>query len=111
MVGVPTTDEKLPTKVQKLPQVGNHASVDMGKIISLKPDQVYVDSELTEDYASKLKEQHIKMTTLDFSDYATMRQKITMIGQKYGRQKQASQLKQKLQIKNAQRQKSRKSCY
>ena len=44
LVGVPTTNEKLPTKVQKLPQVGNHVSVDMEKIISLKPDQVYVDS-------------------------------------------------------------------
>lgn len=108
LVGVPTTNEKLPTKVQKLPQVGNHVSVDMEKIISLKPDQVYVDSELTEDYASKLKEQHIKMTTLNFSDYATMRQTIIKIGKKYGRQKQASQLKKQLQIKKVQRQKKPK---
>ena len=108
LVGVPTTNEKLPAKEQKLPHVGNHVSVDMEKIISLKPDRVYVDSELTEDYAGKLKEQGIKMSSLNFSDYPAMRKTITEIVNKYSRQKQAKNLNQQLKIKNVQRKKKPK---
>ena len=40
------------------------------------------NSELTEDYAGKLKEQGIKMSSLNFSDYPAMRKTITEIGNK-----------------------------
>lgn len=108
LAGVPTTTEKLPAKIQDKPRVGNHVAINMEKIISLKPDEVYVDSELTEDYAAKLKEQHVKMTALHFDDYAALRQTITKVGQKYGRQKQAEELKRQLQIKNVSREKKPK---
>lgn len=103
LAGVPTTTEKLPKRVQNKPKVGNHVAVDLEKIVSLKPDEVYVDSELTEDYAAKLKEQHIKMTALHFDDYAAMRQTIIALGKKYDRQAQAKQLNKKLQVKRVKR--------
>ena len=69
LVGVPTPGEQqtLPKRYTKLPQFGNHVAPNLEKMSSLKPDVVYLDSALVDDYQQKLASDHIATQTLDFS--------------------------------------------
>lgn len=77
LVGVPTPGEQqtLPKRYAKLPQVGNHVAPNLEKMSSLKPDVVYLDSALVDDYQQKLASDHIATQTLDFSTLDTLKSK------------------------------------
>lgn len=98
LVGVPTSTEKMPTRYANVPKVGNHVSINFEQIIKVKPSVVYVDSELTDEYAGKLKEQHINMQALNFQNYAKLRTGITQLGKTYHKQKQAQRLNQAIAL-------------
>ena len=102
LVGVPTANKlsELPVKMRKLPKVGNHIAVNFEKIVALKPSVVYVDQALTDDYRTKLQAQHIKMVTLDFTNYGTLKQSITQLGQQYQRVAKAQALISHIKLKS-----------
>lgn len=69
LVGVLTPGEQqtLPKRYAKLPRFSNHVAPNLEKMSSLKPDVVYLDSALVDDYQQKLASDHIATQTLDFS--------------------------------------------
>lgn len=110
LVGVPTPSslDKLPNKVQALPKVGNHVTVNFEKIVALKPSIVYVDQALTDDYQIKLEAQHIKMQALNFSNYDMLKKSIKELGKQYQRTAQADKLLKKISLKNVKKSKKGK---
>lgn len=100
LVGVPTPGEQqtLPKRYAKLPQVGNHVAPNLEKMSSLKPDVVYLDSALVDDYQQKLDSNHIASQTLDFSTLDTLKSSITTVGKQYNKQSEANKLVKQLTI-------------
>lgn len=100
LVGVPTPGEQqtLPKRYAKLPQVGNHVAPNLEKMSSLKPDVVYLDSALVDDYQQKLDSDHIASQTLDFSTLDTLKSSITTVGKQYNKQSEANKLVKQLTI-------------
>ena len=100
LVGVPTPGEQqtLPKRYAKLPQVGNHVAPNLEKMSSLKPDVVYLDSALVDDYQQKLDSDHIASQTLDFSTLDTLQSSITTVGKQYNKQSEANKLVKQLTI-------------
>ncbi|WP_268871643.1 ABC transporter substrate-binding protein [Liquorilactobacillus nagelii] len=105
LVAVPTTTQTLPQQYRKLPRVGNHVSINWQNLLAAKPDVVYVDSELADEYQAKLKEQKITMKALDLQTYPQMLKTIKYLGEKYGKQTAAKKLIAQLQIKTVHRKK------
>jgi iron complex transport system substrate-binding protein len=101
LVGVPTAanDQSLPKRYRNLPKVGNHVSPNLEKIASLKPDVVYLDSALVEDYQAKLQAEKISTTALDFSTLSKLQSSITKLGKTYDKQATAKKLVQSLNLK------------
>lgn len=103
LVGVPTSSEKMPTRYKNVAKVGNHVSVNFEQIVNQKPSVVYVDNELTDDYANKLKQHNIKMKTLNLNDYTHLKQQILKLGDEYHKQDAAKKLVDKLQLPKQQK--------
>lgn len=98
LVAVPSSSETLPKRYAKLPKVGNHVSINFEQIIKAKPSVVYVDNEITSDYAPKLKQHHIKMQALNFSTYDHLQTNINQLGATYGRTKAAQKLNASIKL-------------
>ncbi|QBO35531.1 iron ABC transporter substrate-binding protein [Periweissella cryptocerci] len=92
VVGVPTTNQKLPNVDQNLPRVGNHIAPNIERIVSLKPKTVFVDDALVGDYQGKLNEEHIDLKPVNFTKLANLQQAITQLGTMYHREKAAEKL-------------------
>ncbi|MDC7952905.1 ABC transporter substrate-binding protein [Liquorilactobacillus mali] len=105
LVGVPSDSslQKVPSKYHNVTRVGNHVSINWDNLLTAKPDIVYVDSELTDEYQSKLKEQKIRMKSLNFQNYESLVKSIKYLGRKYDRQKDAQKLLSRIKIKNVSR--------
>lgn len=102
LAGVPTTTETLPAKVQKLPKVGNHTSINFEQISKIKPSVVYVDQAVADDYSAKLKQQKIPMQVLNFNNYEQMQQSISQIGSTYHKERAARRLLKQITLPKAQ---------
>lgn len=98
LVAVPTTQDKLPKKYEHLPKVGNHVTANFEQMVAVKPSIVYVDNALKSDYAERLKQQNIKMVSLDFSDYYHLRQSILTLGETYNKRQAAEHLLKSLNL-------------
>jgi iron complex transport system substrate-binding protein len=98
LVGVPTSSQELPKRYADLPKVGNHTNVNFEQIVRLKPSVVYVDEQLTDDYASKLAEQQIAMQPVNLQNYTNLQQTITQLGNQFKRQSAARALNEDLQL-------------
>ncbi|MDN2453976.1 ABC transporter substrate-binding protein [Lactobacillus sp. UCMA15818] len=105
LVGVPSDSslQKVPQRYQNIMRVGNHVSINWENLLKAKPEVVYVDSELTDEYQSKLKEQKIGMKSLNFQNYGNLVKSIEYLGRKYDRQKDAQELLARIKIKNVSR--------
>jgi iron complex transport system substrate-binding protein len=103
LVAVPTTTQALPHQYRKLPRVGNHVSINWDNLLAVKPDIVYVDSELADEYQTKLKEQKITMKALNLQTYPQLLKTITYLGKVYGKQAAAKKLTAQLKLKPVQR--------
>lgn len=100
LVAVPSSEQTLPARYAKLPKVGNHISINFEQIINAKPSVVYVDSEVTDDYAVKLKQEHIKMQALNFDNYQQLQATIKQLGTTYHKSKQAQVLLSAIKLPN-----------
>ena len=102
VVGVATPGEKqsVPNRYKDLPQVGNHVSPNIEKIVSLKPDAVYVDQALVDDYQKKLSSDNIHTEILNFKTVADLQNSITSLGKTYNKPVKAAELKHKLDLKD-----------
>lgn len=101
VVGVPTTTAILAASQKKLPKVGDHVTPNFEKIISLKPDVVYVDASLVSDYRPKLQAHKIRVVGVDMGTAAKQNKAILHFGKLFKRTTQARQLVQKLRIPTA----------
>ncbi|KRL06267.1 ABC transporter substrate-binding protein [Liquorilactobacillus hordei] len=105
LVGVPSDSslQKVPNKYHNVTRVGNHVSINWDNLLTAKPDIVYVDSELTDEYQGKLKEQKIGMKSLNFQNYGSLVKSIKYLGRKYDKQKEAQKLLSQIKIKKISR--------
>lgn len=105
LVGVPSDSslQKVPNKYHNVTRVGNHVSINWDNLLTAKPDIVYVDSELTDEYQGKLKEQKIGMKSLNFQNYESLVKSIKYLGRKYDKQKEAQKLLSQIKIKKISR--------
>ncbi|MFT8949816.1 MAG: ABC transporter substrate-binding protein [Liquorilactobacillus hordei] len=105
LVGVPSDSslQKVPNKYHNVTRVGNHVSINWDNLLTAKPDIVYVDSELTDEYQGKLKEQKIGMKSLNFQNYESLVRSIKYLGRKYDKQKEAQKLLSQIKIKKISR--------
>lgn len=99
-VATPGAHQAVPDRYKDLPQVGNHVAPNMEKISSLKPDAVYVDAALVDDYQKKLTSDGIQTEILNFKTIVNLQESITQLGETYGKQAQAQKLNTTLDLKD-----------
>jgi iron complex transport system substrate-binding protein len=103
LIGVPTpgSSQILPSQYRQLPKIGNHVAPNLEKVASLKPDVVYLDTQLVADYQTKLKAEHVKTETLNFTTLAALQKAVMALGKTYHKAAAAKKLTQQLTLKSA----------
>lgn len=99
-VATPGAKQSIPKRYADLPQVGNHVAPNMEKIASLKPDAVYVDAALVDDYQKKLSSDGIHTEVLKFKTVADLQNSIAVLGETYNRSGQAIELNRSLDLRD-----------
>lgn len=90
LVGVPTTQQKLPAKYAHVTHVGSPMSPSVEKIASLNPDRVYAVSTLKDQYSNSFKQQSVPVTYLKLDTVAQLKQTLQTLGKQYMRTSQAN---------------------
>ncbi len=99
LVGVPTSSKTLPKRYKGLPEVGNPMSPDMEKVKSLKPSEVLSVTTLEYELKPVFDGVGMKANFLDLTSLKNMKNSISDLGKKYGREKQAEEVVTKLDKK------------
>ncbi|MFB0843956.1 heme ABC transporter substrate-binding protein IsdE [Paenibacillus oleatilyticus] len=89
LVGIPTSYKELPKRYASLPQIGNPMSPNMELVKSLDPTDVLSVTTLQYDLEPVFKNAEIEASFLDLTSLDKMNEAIKMLGNIYGRQKQA----------------------
>ncbi|WP_283679170.1 heme ABC transporter substrate-binding protein IsdE [Lentilactobacillus sp. Marseille-Q4993] len=90
LVGVPTTENKIPSRYAKVTKIGSPMSPSAEKIASLKPTAVYSVDVLKDQFGKSFKQQHIKPYFLNLSSVSKLQQTITLMGNRYDRKSEAN---------------------
>ncbi|BAP86255.1 iron ABC transporter substrate-binding protein [Paucilactobacillus hokkaidonensis JCM 18461] len=90
LVGVPKSENPLPTKYKNVTKVGSPMSPNVEKIASLKPTVVYSVSVLKDQYDTAFKKQKFNAQYLDLDTVADLKNVLTSMGNQYDRQSQAT---------------------
>lgn len=91
LVGVPKTDNKLPSRYDNVAKIGGAMAPNVEKIASLKPTTVYAVSVLKDQYSASFKSQKFHTQYLTLDTIADLKTTLTKMGTQYGRTKQAKQ--------------------
>lgn len=91
LVGVPKTENELPTKYQHVAKIGNAMAPSVEKIASLKPTAVYAVSVLKDQYDESFKKQKFHPQYLKLDTINDLKTVLTNLGNKYNRSKEAQQ--------------------
>lgn len=89
LVGVPTTQNKIPARYSHAARVGNPMNPSVEKIASLKPTAVYSVTTLQDQFGKAFKERHIEPHFLNLTSVAKLKETVTSMGKQYGRQSEA----------------------
>lgn len=89
LVGVPTTQNKIPDRYEHVARVGNPMNPSVEKIASLKPTAVYSVTTLRDQFGKAFKQRHIQPHFLDLTSVAKLKQTIWAMGKTYQRRSQA----------------------
>lgn len=89
LVGVPTTQNKIPARYAHAARVGNPMNPSVEKIASLKPTVVYSVTTLQDQFGRAFKERHITPHFLDLTSVTKLKQTVTAMGKQYQRKAQA----------------------
>ncbi|GHP13100.1 heme ABC transporter substrate-binding protein IsdE [Lentilactobacillus fungorum] len=90
LVGVPTTQNKLPQRYANVARVGSPMNPSVEKIASLKPTVVYSVTTLRDQFGKAFKQRHIQPYFLDLTSVSKLKQTIKSMGKRYQRTAQAS---------------------
>lgn len=93
LVGVCETEGELPEEYKDLPKVGMAMAPDLEILKSLKPDYVLSPSSLESDLKPKYEGAGIRYEFLDLKSVDGMYSSIEMLGEKFGKEEQAKELK------------------
>lgn len=99
-IATPSANQSVPARYKGLPEVGNHVSPNLEKIGTLKPDAVYVDDALVDDYQKRLSSDGIRTEILNFKTVGDLQGSITQLGDTFGKQAQAVKLNKSLDLKD-----------
>ncbi len=91
LVGVPTTQNKIPARYSHAARVGNPMNPSVEKIASLKPTAVYSVTTLQHQFGKAFKERHIEPHFLNLTSVAKLKQTVTSMGKQYDRQSEAKE--------------------
>lgn len=89
LVGVPTTQAKLPSRYKDVTKIGSPMDPSVEKIASLNPTVVYAVSTLKDQYNDAFKQQAVKVTYLKLDTVAQLKGTLTSLGKEYHRTSQA----------------------
>ncbi|GAA3183702.1 heme ABC transporter substrate-binding protein IsdE [Lactobacillus helveticus] len=89
LVGVPTTQNKIPARYAHVARVGNPMNPNVEKIASLKPTVVYSVTTLQDQFGKAFKQRHIEPHFLNLTSVATLKKTITTMGKQYDRTSEA----------------------
>lgn len=90
LVGVPKTENHLPTRYKNVAKVGGPMSPNIEKIASLKPTVVYSVSVLKDQYDAAFKKQKFNTKYLTLDTVSDLKTVLTSMGKQYQRQTQAT---------------------
>ncbi|WP_138755764.1 heme ABC transporter substrate-binding protein IsdE [Paenibacillus sinopodophylli] len=90
LVGVPTSSKVLPVRYDDVTRVGNPMSPDMELVKSLKPTEVLSVTTLEYDLKPVFEAAGLQANFLNLTSIASMNQALNTLGEKYGKQAQAS---------------------
>lgn len=92
LVGVPDTSFQIPERYKDAEKIGLPMSVDIEKVKSLNPTEIFSPSSLKNDLEPKYEAAGLKSTFADLSGVEPMMEFIEYLGQKYDRQKEAKKI-------------------
>ncbi|PAK87582.1 heme ABC transporter substrate-binding protein IsdE [Lentilactobacillus parakefiri] len=92
LVGVPTTQNKIPARYAHVARVGNPMNPSVEKIASLKPTVVYSVTTLQDQFGKAFKERHITPHFLNLTSVSKLKQTVTEMGKQYHRTHKAKQV-------------------
>ncbi len=89
LVGVPTTENKIPDRYKNVTRVGSPMSPSAEKIASTHPTTVYSVAVLKDQFGKSFKQQHIKPHFLSLQSVASLKHTLTKMGNTYDRKTEA----------------------
>lgn len=89
LVGVPTTQNKIPARYSRTTRVGNPMNPSIEKIASLKPTAVYSVTTLKDQFGKAFRQRHIEPHFLNLTSVAKLKQTVTSMGKQYDRSREA----------------------
>ena len=89
LVGVPTTQNKIPARYAHATRVGNPMNPSVEKIAALKPTAVYSVTTLKDQFGKAFKQRHIQPHFLNLTSVASLKGTISSMGTQYHRTRQA----------------------
>lgn len=101
LVGIPTTDNKIPERYQHVTKVGNPMNPSAEKIAATKPTAVYSVTTLKDQFGKTFKKQHIKPYFLNLQSVTDLQKTVTQMGKQYHRKTQAKQANQEIDVAKA----------
>lgn len=89
LVGIPSTENKIPARYAHVQRVGNPMNPSAEKIASLHPTAVYSVTTLKDQFDRSFKQQHIDPHFLNLQSVNDLKTAVSEMGRTYDRQKEA----------------------
>ena len=91
VVGRPSTNKfiEIPASMQKAEDVGHVFNINTEKVISLKPDLVFINAQLYHKFIKILEGNHINAIVLQPKTYDEIKTAMDMVGKVYGKSAEA----------------------
>lgn len=90
LVGIPTTENQIPSRYQHVTKVGSPMSPSAEKIANLHPTAVYSVDVLKDQFGKSFKEQHITPHFLNLSSVTALEKTVTQMENRYDRKVEAT---------------------
>lgn len=91
VIGRPSSSKfiEIPASMQDAEEVGHVSNINIEKVVSLKPDLVFINAQLYQKFSKMLDGNHINAIVLQPKNYEETKKAIAIVGKVYGKTKEA----------------------
>lgn len=92
VVGRPSSrhEAEIPASMKKVEEIGHVFNINMEKVVSLKPDLVFINDQLHDKFIKMLETNHINAIVLQPKTYEEIKNALMTVGKVYGKEAEAA---------------------